>query len=105
MYYIVRNQNNFVFSENNSVANASGTTKPKEEKTMKAEFYDVKAKASVTAEVTEKVQYPNGRYAFKAKTADGRSLTRFVKEADFKDCDAPVAGEAKKCAKKCCKKK
>ncbi len=50
---------------------------------MKHSFYDVKAKAKVTAEVTEKVTYGkkgNERYAFKAKTADGRSLTAFVKK-------------------------
>ncbi len=48
---------------------------------MKHSFYDVKAKAKVEAEVTEKVTYGaagNERYAFKAKTADGRSLTAFV---------------------------
>ena len=48
---------------------------------MKHDFSDVKAKAKVTAEVTEKVTYGkkgNERYAFKAKTADGRNLTAFV---------------------------
>ena len=48
---------------------------------MKHTFYDVKAKAKVEAEVTEKVTYGdsgNERYAFKGKTADGRSLTAFV---------------------------
>ncbi len=48
---------------------------------MKHSFYDVKAKAKVSAEVTEKVTYGakgNQRYAFKAKTADGRNLTAFV---------------------------
>ncbi len=48
---------------------------------MKHDFYDVKAKSKVTAEVTEKVTYGkkgNERYAFKAKTADGRNLTAFV---------------------------
>ena len=48
---------------------------------MKHDFYDVKEKAKVTAEVTEKVTYGkkgNERYAFKAKTADGRNLTAFV---------------------------
>ena len=52
---------------------------------MKHSFYDVKAKKKVTAEVTGKVTYGkkgNERYAFKAKTADGRNLTAFVtKEA------------------------
>ncbi len=48
---------------------------------MKHEFYDVKAKAKVTAEITDFVTYGEEgrkRYAFKGKTADGRSLTAFV---------------------------
>jgi len=48
---------------------------------MKHSFYDVKAKKKVNAEVTEKVTYGKKekmRYAFKAKTSDGRSLTAFV---------------------------
>lgn len=48
---------------------------------MEHSFYDVKAKAKVTAKVTEKATYGakgNERYAFKAKTADGRNLTAFV---------------------------
>ena len=68
---------------------------------MKAEFYDVKAKAKVNAVVTEKVQFEsNGRYAFKAKTKDGRTLYRFVKKEDFDKCPAPIAG-----GKQCCKAK
>ena len=48
---------------------------------MNHAFYDVKAKKKVSAEVTEKATYGkpgNERYAFKAKTADGRNLTAFV---------------------------
>tara|TARA_B100000609_G_scaffold93549_1_gene74647 strand:+ start:297 stop:473 length:177 start_codon:yes stop_codon:yes gene_type:complete len=48
---------------------------------MQHSFYDVKAKSKVEAKVTEKVTYGkkgNERYAFKAKTADGRNLTAFV---------------------------
>ena len=48
---------------------------------MKHAFYDVKEKQKVEAEVLEKVTYGkpgNERYAFKAKTADGRNLTAFV---------------------------
>ena len=45
---------------------------------MKATFYDVKLRKKVEAKVTEKVKYDNNRYAFKAKTDDGRNLTRFV---------------------------
>ena len=53
---------------------------------MKESFYDVKNKAKVQAEVTEKVKYGQPgkeRYALKAKTPDGRNLTRFVKKADW----------------------
>jgi len=53
---------------------------------MKHSFYDVKAKAKVTTEVTEKVTYgkkDNERYAFKAKTADGRNLTAFVSKGTW----------------------
>ncbi len=53
---------------------------------MKHEFYDVKAKAKVKADVTQKVTYGakgNERYAFKGKTGDGRSLTAFVSKADW----------------------
>lgn len=53
---------------------------------MKHSFYDVKAKKKVDAEVTEKVTYGkkgNERFAFKAKTADGRSLTAFVSKVNW----------------------
>ena len=53
---------------------------------MKHSFYDVKMKKKVTAEVTKAVKYGKGtatRYAFKAETKDGRSLTAFVKKADW----------------------
>ncbi|NIP18530.1 MAG: hypothetical protein GWM87_10495 [Xanthomonadales bacterium] len=55
---------------------------------MKAEFYDVKLRQSVVAEITEKVTYGEGkqvRYAFRAKTADGRNLTKFVKKEDWEN--------------------
>ena len=66
---------------------------------MEWEFYDVKAKAKVKATVTAKVVIEkNGRYAFKAQTKDGRPLTAFVKEADWKKADID-------CKKACgCKK-
>ncbi len=52
---------------------------------MKTTFYDVKLRKKVDAEVVEKVTYGKGtriRYAFRAKTSDGRALTKFVnKEA------------------------
>ncbi len=53
---------------------------------MKHKVYDVKAKKSVQAEVTKCVTYGKGtrtRYAFKAETKDGRSLTAFVKKEDW----------------------
>lgn len=53
-------------------------------------FYDVKAKAKVEAEVTAKVIYGEEgkqRYAFKAVTADGRNLTKFVSKAVFEEAE------------------
>ncbi len=53
---------------------------------MKHEFYDVKVKAKVKADVTECTSYGEGdrvRYALKGKTSDGRPLTTFVKKADW----------------------
>ncbi len=50
---------------------------------MKDSFYDVKQREKIEAEVTEKVTYGkpgNQRYAFRAKTKDGRNLTKFVKK-------------------------
>ncbi|MGN0866515.1 MAG: hypothetical protein ACI4SG_02405 [Oligosphaeraceae bacterium] len=67
---------------------------------MKSTFWDVKTRKSVEAEVLECVTYENGRSAFKAKTADGRNLTRFVS----KDEAAKFDGKAP-CKKGCCKKK
>lgn len=48
---------------------------------MKHEFYDVKTKTKVTEVVLDCVTFGDAgrkRYAFKAKTSDGRSLTAFV---------------------------
>lgn len=53
---------------------------------MKDTFYDVKKRQKVQAEVTDKVKYGktgNLRYAFRAKTPDGRNLTKFVKKGDW----------------------
>ncbi len=53
---------------------------------MKATFYDVKLRKKVDADVTEKVKYGkagNERFAFKAKTSDGRNLTKFVSKKDW----------------------
>lgn len=57
---------------------------------MTAEFYDVKLREKVVAEVTSKVTYGSGsklRYAFKAKTSDGRNLTRFASKSDWDAAD------------------
>ncbi|MDD2478348.1 MAG: hypothetical protein PHS31_00485 [Victivallaceae bacterium] len=61
---------------------------------MKHSFYDVKEKSKVDAEVTEKVTYGtagNERYAFKAKTKDGRNLTAFVSKATWEKSTAKKA--------------
>ena len=53
---------------------------------MKDVFYDVKLRQKVDAEVTEKVTYGSGtrtRYALKAKTSDGRNLTKFVSKVTW----------------------
>ena len=53
---------------------------------MKAQFYDVKTRKKVDAQVTEKVVYGEKgkeRYALRGKTTDGRSLTKFVSKADW----------------------
>ena len=60
---------------------------------MKWEFYDVKAKAKVKAEVIGKKVYgeaTRARYAFKGETADKRPLTAFVGKAAYDDCKAKV---------------
>lgn len=49
-------------------------------------FYDVKEKKKVEREVEDAVVYGDDnrpRYAFKAKTADGRNLTAFVNKEKF----------------------
>lgn len=61
---------------------------------MKAEFYDVKNRKKVKADVKEKVVYGKKgreRYAIRAATADGRNLTKFVSKADWDKMDVPTA--------------
>ena len=83
-------------------AGAVGAQQQNKGKKMKAEFYDVKMKKKVTAEVTEKIVIEkNGRFAFKGLTDDGRPLTRFVSKADY---DAAKI-DGSKCKKAGCKKK
>jgi hypothetical protein len=53
---------------------------------MKDTFYDVKLRTKVQATIVEKVTYGEPgkeRYALRAKTDDGRNLTKFVKKADW----------------------
>ena len=53
---------------------------------MKHDFYDVKNRKKVKAEVIETKTYGKGtqkRYALKAKTSDGRNLTTFVSKDTF----------------------
>ena len=41
--------------------------------------------------VVAKVKYANGRCALRAKTSDGRNLTKFIKQADFDKAKVPTA--------------
>ena len=58
---------------------------------MKHSFYDVKLRKKVQADVTDFVSYGKGtskRFAFKAKTKDGRNLTAFVSKEDWEKAKA-----------------
>ena len=67
---------------------------------MMVSFYDVKARAKVEIDsknIMKKVyerKTADGktqkRYAFRAKTAAGTSLTKFVSEKDYMATDAPM---------------
>lgn len=53
---------------------------------MKISFYDVKTDQKLETEITDKVEYKvrgQVRYAVKAKTSDGRNLTRFVSKREY----------------------
>lgn len=57
---------------------------------MKMQFYDVKTRQKIEAEVTEKTTYQvkgQTKYAVKAKTSDGRNLTRFVSKDVYMSMD------------------
>jgi len=71
---------------------------------MKEEFYDVKTRAKVKAEVVSKKKTDAGRCQIFAKTADGRNLPKFVKADDY-DTKYKAVPEIKAAAKKCCCKK
>lgn len=86
---------------------------------MKAEFYDVKSRTKIEAEVKYKVKYENGHYGIVGETKDGRKLPKFVSEDAYNTTyktvkvqakEEPKAAPAKKapakkaaCAKKGCK--
>lgn len=70
---------------------------------MQATFYDVKTRSKVKTNVTEKVEYGEDgrkRYAFRGETKDGRSLTKFVSQADWEKADVPKGKPAAKKKKK-----
>jgi len=74
-----------------------GTSQQREGKArMKDTFYDVKLRKKVEAEVTDKVKYDNGRHALKAKTKDGRNLTKFVNAEAYAKADVGSKGSKKK---------
>ena len=63
---------------------------------MSVEFYDVKLRKKVQipeSQMTKvEIKQKNGqvRYAFKAKTDDGRNLTKFCSKADWDAMNVPV---------------
>ena len=60
---------------------------------MKHNFYDVKMKKKVQAEVTKAVKFGKGtrtRYAVRGKTKDKRPLTAFVSKADWEKAKAAL---------------
>ena len=67
---------------------------------MAIEFYDVKEgkkvavdESNITKKVytrTTKAGKTQNRYALRGKTSDGRNLTKFVSEGDWKALDRPV---------------
>ena len=85
---------------------------------MKAEFYDVKSRTKIEAEVKYKVKYANGHYGIYGETPDGRMLPKFVSEdaynTTYKAVKVQAKAEpakkaaakpaAKPAAKACCKK-
>ena len=82
---------------------------------MKAEFYDVKSRTKIEAEVKYKVKYENGHYGIVGEAPDGRKLPKFVSEDAYNTTyktvkvlakEEPKARPAAKpAAKACCAKK
>ena len=83
----------------------------KEKLTMKAEFYDVKSRTKIEAEVKYKVKYENGHYGIVGEAPDGRKLPKFVSEDAYNTTYKTVKvlakeePKAKPAAKACCAKK
>ena len=50
---------------------------------MKAEFYDVKSRTKIEAEVKYKVKYENGHFGIVGEAPDGRKLPKFVSEEAY----------------------
>ncbi len=63
---------------------------------MAVEFYDVKTRQKVKIEenqvkkTTFKTKNGQTRYGLRAKTDDGRNLTKFVSKGDWDTLDVPV---------------
>jgi hypothetical protein len=54
------------------------------------EFYDMKLKEKIIVTIISRTTYNNGGrliYAFKAKTEDGRNLTKYVSQSDWDAAD------------------
>ena len=62
---------------------------------MKAEFYDVKTRTKIEAEVKYKVKYENGHYAIFGEAPDGRKLPKFVSEDAYNTTYKAVKVQAK----------
>jgi len=63
---------------------------------VKIEFYDVKIRQKVQVDeknvkkVTFKTKNGQTRYGLRAKTSDGRNLTKFVSKAEWEKMKLPV---------------
>ena len=66
---------------------------------MKAEFYDVKSRTKIEAEVKYKVKYENGHYGIVGEAPDGRKLPKFVSEEAYNTTYKAVKVQSKADAK------
>ena len=62
---------------------------------MKAEFYDVKTRTKIEAEVKYKVKYENGHFGIVGEAPDGRKLPKFVSEDAYNTTYKTVKVQAK----------